>query len=140
MNENGQRHPTPRTGVAVIVTYERKVLFGKRILNLVEFAWQLPGGWIEIGESPEQTARREVREETGLELGDMRFVRFTNNVFSVRNHSISLYFEAECLNPGLIKTTEPGKCEEWVWMNWQNVQDNLYLPLRLLKESDYQPF
>ncbi len=140
MNENGQGHPAPRTGVAVIVIHERKVLFGKRILNSAEFAWQLPGGWIETGESPEQTARREVREETGIELGSIRFVTFTNNVFSTRNHSISLYFEAGCLNPEILETTEPDKCEKWVWMGWQDVQNNLYLPLRLLKDSGYRPF
>ena len=140
MNENEQGHTTPRTGVAVIVTHERKVLFGKRILNPGKFAWQLPGGWIETGESPEQTARREVQEETGLELSSIRFVTFTNNVFSNRNHSISLYFEAVCLNPGMIKTAEPDQCEEWVWMSWQDVPDNLYLPLRLLKDSGYRPF
>jgi len=28
--------------------------------------WQLPKGWLEEGETPEETARREVREETGL--------------------------------------------------------------------------
>ena len=37
---------------------------------------------MESGESPQQAARREVREETGLALGDLRFVSITNNVFS----------------------------------------------------------
>jgi hypothetical protein len=40
----------------------------------------------------------------------------------------------------MLRTGEPKKCEEWVWMNWQDVQDNLYLPLRLLKDSGYRPF
>jgi 8-oxo-dGTP pyrophosphatase MutT (NUDIX family) len=39
--------------VALILTHERR--------------WQLPKGWIDDGESPEQTAVREVREEAGLD-------------------------------------------------------------------------
>jgi 8-oxo-dGTP diphosphatase len=38
--------------VALILTHERR--------------WQLPKGWIDDGESPEQTAVREVREEAGV--------------------------------------------------------------------------
>ena len=130
----------PRTGVAVIVIRKRKILFGKRIISQDEFAWQLPGGWIRTGESPEQTAKREVREETGLELRSIRFVAYTNNIFSSEDHSISLYFEAECSNPDEMRVCEPLKCEQWTWMNWQDVPENLYLPLELLRESDYQPF
>jgi 8-oxo-dGTP pyrophosphatase MutT (NUDIX family) len=39
--------------VALILTHERR--------------WQLPKGWIDDGESPEQTAVREVREEAGID-------------------------------------------------------------------------
>jgi len=51
--------------VVLILTHERR--------------WQLPKGWIEDGESPEHTAVREVREETGVDaeivgpLGDIEY-------------------------------------------------------------------
>lgn len=35
--------------------------------------WGMPGGTLEIGETPEEAARREVREETGLEIGELTF-------------------------------------------------------------------
>jgi len=130
----------PRIGVGVIVTHRQKVLFGKRTTTDGGFVWQLPGGWIEAGESPEQTARREVTEETGLGLDELILVGLTNNNFSDQNHSISLYFEAECLDPKKINNPEPGRCEQWVWLDWQELQNNLYLPLQLLKDTDYRPF
>lgn len=37
-------------------------------------AWGLPGGFLERGEQPEEGIRREIREETGLELDDLRMV------------------------------------------------------------------
>ena len=122
------------------MTHQEKVLLGRRMVADQEFVWQLPGGWIELGESPEQTARREVTEETGLGIDELKLVGLTNNIFPDQNHSISLYFEAQCSNPEQIDNREPDRCEQWLWMQWQELQNNLYLPLQLLKDTDYQPF
>ena len=126
--------------VAVIVTDARQVLFGRRACDNGGYEWQLPGGWIVRGESPQQAARREVSEETGLQLRDMRFVGITNNIFSAQNHSISMYFEAECVDRDLLTVVERGKCYGWEWRQWAEVSNNLYLPLRLLKQTEYRPY
>jgi len=126
--------------VAVVVTHRQRVLFGKRRTKSTDFEWQLPGGWIESGESPRQAARREVLEETGLSLGKPQFVGITSNVFSEHKHSISLYFEAECADVGSLKVTEGDKCIAWEWRRWSELNEGLYLPLRLFKSTDYQPF
>src|SRR3972149_10107962 len=58
--------------MAVVVSDDRrKVLLHRRE---VFFLWDLPGGGIEIGESPEQAAVRETREEMGYEIAVERFV------------------------------------------------------------------
>jgi 8-oxo-dGTP pyrophosphatase MutT (NUDIX family) len=52
--------------------------------------WGLPGGRIEVGESPEVAARREVSEELGVELGalldcgDYRYKGARHKVFGTR--------------------------------------------------------
>lgn len=34
--------------------------------------WDMPGGFVEAGEYPDDSIRREIREETGLEVDDLR--------------------------------------------------------------------
>jgi ADP-ribose pyrophosphatase YjhB (NUDIX family) len=41
-------------------------------------AWNIPGGGVESGESPVDAIRREVKEETGLDVGSMRLVGVYN--------------------------------------------------------------
>ena len=59
---------------AVVVTDE-----GGRVLLLKHVfrggsGWGIPGGFLEAGEQPADAARRELREETGLEVEDLRLV------------------------------------------------------------------
>jgi len=133
-------NPVVACGVAVVVTHRQQVLFGKRKSAAGAFVWQLPGGWVDPGESPKRAARREVTEETGLLLRELQFVGVTSNVFSPSNHSLSLYFEAECADVGSLKRVENDKCSAWEWRCWADVTENLYLPLRLFKQTDYRPF
>ena len=60
--------PLLLVGAAVLVLQEGRLLMIRRTDNLT---WGIPGGALERGESLEQTARRETREETGLLVGDL---------------------------------------------------------------------
>jgi 8-oxo-dGTP diphosphatase len=56
----------------VVVDDSSRVLLVKHSYG--ELNWELPGGAGEPAESAEETARREVREEVGVELENMRLV------------------------------------------------------------------
>ena len=131
---------TVACGVAVIVTWREQVLFGRRPLDDGSVVWQLPGGWIERGESPVAAARREVLEETGLEIEPPLFVAVTSNRFAGEDHSISLYFEAQCRDAAVLSSGEGQPGCGWQWRQWDDVGDDLFLPLALLRQTNYRPF
>lgn len=67
--------PAPGTE-AVILDEDERVLLGRRVFDPGAGKWDLPGGFLEEHEDPVAALRREVREETGLELEEPEFVGF----------------------------------------------------------------
>ncbi|HEX7859108.1 MAG TPA: NUDIX domain-containing protein [Verrucomicrobiae bacterium] len=58
----------PRLGCAGVIRRGEGVLLGKRGKEPNRGLWVLPGGGVEFGESFENTLRREIREEAGIEI------------------------------------------------------------------------
>jgi len=62
------------TAIVACADDSGRVLLVKQIGGPYAGAWLLPGGGVDEGESIEDALRREMREETGCELDDMRSV------------------------------------------------------------------
>lgn len=60
--------------VAAVIVDGNRVLLAKRRLSEGSLSWQFPGGEAEPGESAEQTAVRETREEVGLDVAASRVI------------------------------------------------------------------
>lgn len=59
---------------AVVVNKNEEVLLLDHVLRS-DLSWGLPGGFIGRGEQPEAALRRELREETNLELENIKMIR-----------------------------------------------------------------
>ena len=60
--------PRPLVGVGAILLDGDRILMAQRGKQPLEGWWSLPGGALETGERLADAVRREVREETGLEI------------------------------------------------------------------------
>jgi ADP-ribose pyrophosphatase YjhB (NUDIX family) len=58
----------PVVGVGAVVVRDGRALIVRRAHDPRKGEWSLPGGMLELGESLSDGARREVREETGLDV------------------------------------------------------------------------
>lgn len=104
----------PRVGVGVMVLKHGRLLLGRRKGSHGAGEYAYPGGHLEHLESFEQCAKREVREETGLEIGPLRFLRVLNTRAYAPKHYVDLAFAADWVS-GEPQVLEPEKIDGWAW-------------------------
>jgi len=130
----------PKIGVAVIIIKDKKVLLGKRKNTHGEGTWAFPGGHLEWNESIEECAKREALEETGIQIKNIRYKTFTNDIFhGEQKHYVTLFVTAEYY-AGEVELKEPDKCDQWSWFSWDDLPEPRFLPLEhLLHQTSLIP-
>lgn len=110
-----------RIGVAVFISHpsdKETVLIGKRKGSLDSGCWGLPGGHLEDGETIEECAKREVLEETGIEITNVKHIVFTDDLYEdEQKRYITLFVSSEVVGRAVPEIMEPDKCDEWKWHN-----------------------
>jgi ADP-ribose pyrophosphatase YjhB (NUDIX family) len=100
----GREYPErPVVGVGAVVWRGERVLLIRRGRPPRLGQWSLPGGAQQVGETLEDAIRREVREETGLELSSLSFLATVDLIDhdpegGVRYHYTLLDYTAEALD------------------------------------------
>lgn len=126
-----------KVGVGVILIRAGRILLGERHGSHGTGTWALPGGHLEFGESIEKCAAREVLEETGVEVGGVTHLAFTNDIFSEEGkHYVTLFVLAEGWQ-GEPAVMEPEKCKCWAWFDWDALPSPTFLPLQNLKQQGF---
>jgi 8-oxo-dGTP diphosphatase len=125
----------PKVGVGVIIYKDGKVLLGKRKNAHGEGSWSFPGEHLEFGEKIEECAKREVLEETGIKIQNIRIGTFTNDVFKKEDkHYITVYAIGD-YKSGEAEIKEPEKCGCWKWFSPDKLPKPLFAPLKNLKKQ-----
>ncbi|MFO8016690.1 MAG: NUDIX hydrolase [Candidatus Woesearchaeota archaeon] len=136
----GRDRRTPAVGVGVLIRKDGKVLMGRRKNSHGHDTWAPPGGHLEWNETFEDCAKREVLEETGLSIKDVRFLTATNDMMKDdEKHYITLYLVADH-ERGEPENKEPEKCRGWEWFTWEELPGPLFLPMRNLLDQGLNPF
>ncbi|CAF4942866.1 unnamed protein product, partial [Rotaria sp. Silwood2] len=111
-------------------------------------SYQLPGGHLEYGETFEECAQRELKEETNLDClsSSFKLVHVTNTIFSqedgLSKHYVTLFMKTIIHDNSTLKCMEPHKNSNWIWVKWSDLnQMKLFAPLKqTVDNSNFNPF
>lgn len=89
-------YQNPHPAAAVLLVREDRVLLVKRGMEPRKGLWAFPGGFQEVNETPEQAARRELHEETGLIVGKLQlFDLIYNDLNPLKPVNVAIFLARE---------------------------------------------
>lgn len=122
-------YPYPRPSVTadcVVFRRSRKnteVLLIRRGKPPFQGMWALPGGFMEMNETLESTARRELAEEAGIRANRLQLIGvYDQPGRDPRGRTISAAFLTEC-KPGSAQESAGSDAEATRWFNIQNLPE-----------------
>ena len=119
----------PKVGIGVMIqNAEGLVLLGLRKGSHGSGEWSFPGGHLEMGETIFETAKRETKEETNLDIDKFEIISVADELRYLQSdgkHYLNIGVRG-IYNGGEVIVMEPDKCEEWRWFDLNNLPDNLF--------------
>jgi 8-oxo-dGTP pyrophosphatase MutT (NUDIX family) len=129
----------PQPGVGVVVARDSRVLLGRRLSAHGYGTWSFPGGKPLPGETVQQCAVRELREETGIVASAPRMIGLTVDGFPRSRDVFRTTFvqiDGSAANP---VAAEPEKTVQWEWFGWDELPEPLFTPVASLVATGYTP-
>lgn len=130
-----KKYPEPAVG-PIIYNEKGEIL----LIQCPKWAdyWHIPGGHIELGETGEEALKREVREETGLEIDNIEFIGWQDAIepegFFKKKHFIFLDYCAKASGGEITKSRE---MEEYVWLEPEVALETLKIDPATIKTINF---
>ena len=105
--------------VAVVFTFEDKILFSVRKVNPDKGKLDLPGGFIDPSENAEQAVCREIKEELGLDLqsSELKYITTSPNNYLYKNvpyRTMDIFYEV-VLKSDEVAVAAKDEIESLIW-------------------------
>ncbi|MEO0046055.1 MAG: hypothetical protein RL705_1246 [Bacteroidota bacterium] len=106
--------------VAIVFTYEDKVLFTVRNVDPEKGKLDLPGGFIDPGETAAAAACREIKEELGLDIlpSVLKYITTSPNNYLYKNvayRTMDIIYECS-VDSALIEIAAKDEIKELIWI------------------------
>jgi 8-oxo-dGTP pyrophosphatase MutT (NUDIX family) len=112
-------YANPKPAAGVILERDESVLLLRRAVDPGRGAWDLPAGYLDPGESPEEAARRETLEESGLEVELVRLI----GVYTSRpGNAVACIYLAHQVDPSAVVRLDP-ESTEFAWVRSVQIPD-----------------
>lgn len=104
----------------VVLDSHNRILLIRRGNPPFQGQYALPGGFVDVGETVDAACRRELKEETGIEVGALRLIGvYSDPSRDPRGHTCSVAFLAYAGNAQPV-AGDDASAAEWV-ENWRRV-------------------
>lgn len=123
-----------KVGVGVMILKDGKVLFGKRKGSHGAGEYAFPGGHLEYLESFEDCAQRELKEECGIDVVNIRFQFLANVLKYAPKHYVHVGLLADW-SAGEPMVLEPEKLESWGWYEFDKLPQPMFEMCRMAISS-----
>jgi len=119
----------PKVAVVAFILNGDKVLLVKRAVDPMKGAWAFPAGFMEYDEDPRETARREVLEETGLEVQIDRLIDVFHTPDDGGAANIVIAYGATVVGGTLLAADDAEVVE---WFSKENLPELAFMPSQQL--------
>lgn len=112
----------PSLTVDILIQTDEGIVLVKRKNDPYKGKWAIPGGFVEYGETVEEAARREAKEETGLEVEIEGIVGvYSDPNRDPRGHTISVCYSASQRGGELSPDTDAADVKIFKDIPWHNL-------------------